>query len=1149
MRGLQRKRSTLDNHHLEYFYFPHSSVASDLELSISSGYNFILSLLKRRKSILPRSHGLKFQIRIQILLVKFSFELDRFIRITPWFISENFSLFNKTNIAKHLDDAFSVCIGHLDNFVQTGSGWVIKKVKKISIIIMRYKLFSGSCSLKELPSSLSKKKGLIVLRNTEQDKCFLYAVSAALCQEKKNSTRLKKIYKEILSVLPAKFMMYPVTIKEIQSFEKVMPISVNVYGYHKILFPYYVSEWREKKYHVDLLLHQNHYYAIKEISSLITCKVNRRKTYVCRFCLSYFVNYKRYLLHEKLCLQECQQIILPTKDEAFLKFKAYKSKIFAPFIIYADLETAILPPVLTNTNKGINKRNHVPIASCFYTVCTVRDNLSQKKPFLYVGLDCIDVFFSELEKEFVRISSLKNELYVPIIMTKEDKVKFSNQLFCEMCGKFFSKTVEKVRDHCHLTGKYRLALCSNCNFTYAKTDFDVLVVFHGLNNYDQHFLIPKLYKYANKARIRIIPRNNQKFLSFAINNLVFKDSHEFLAGSLANLVKDLKSKGEKYFYHVNKFFKNTTQRNYLYRKGVFPYNYITDINVLRESSLPLKDYFYNDLSKSIISDEDYSFAIKVWNIFSCNTLEDYLKIYLLADVLLLADVFENFRITSFFNYNLDPAHFVSNAQYTLNAFLNYTHLELELLTDVNKYFYLVRGIRGGVSMVCKRFSEANNKYLNNYDKDKPSKYIFYIDCNNLYGKAMLDPLPYKNFRWMKKDEFNLQEILDTSVDSDVGYILECTLVYPKSLHDKHKDFPLAPEKIKIPFDKLSMYAQMICLQNKLKASTNSEKLSCTFRDKNRYILHYRTLQLYLKLGLQLKYIHNILVFKQKRILKDYILLNTQKRTEATNSFDVNYFKLMCNSLYGKTMERPDKRTKVKLVSDCKKYEKIVSDLNFKNGVYINKKLVSLQSKHAIIKVDKPFYLGMSILDISKLYMFSFHYEIMQKIYSYEKLQLLYTDTDSFIYEIETDDLFDDLKKYTQYFDFSNYSENHDLYSVENKKKPGFFKDECAGNIIKSFVGLRSKMYSIKMDNDLADEYKIAKGVSRSVIANDLTFQNYVDCLFGNNQVEHSFSSIQSKDHKVFTGKQNKICLSPFDDKRFLLNNIDTLPYAHYKTLT
>ena len=139
-------------------------------------------------------------------------------------------------------------------------------------------------------------------------------------------------------------------------------------------------------------------------------------------------------------------------------------------------------------------------------------------------------------------------------------------------------------------------------------------------------------------------------------------------------------------------------------------------------------------------------------------------------------------------------------------------------------------------------------------------------------------------------------------------------------------------------------------------------------------------------------------------------------------------------------------------------------------------------------------------------------------------------------------------KNSQYFDFSNYSENHDLYSIQNRKKPGFFKDECAGNIIKSFVGLRSKMYSIKMDNDLADEYKIAKGVSRSVIANDLTFQNYVDCLFGNNQVEHSFSSIQSKDHKVFTGKQKKICLSPFDDKRFLLNNIDTLPYAHYKTL-
>ena len=848
-------------------------------------------------------------------------------------------------------------------------------------------------------------------------------------------------------------------------------------------------------------------------------------------------------MHNKLCGQDnCQHFSMPSKDKSILRFTNFSSLVPYPFVIYADLETVILPKRHINNGKLVSKKVHRAAAVCAYTVCNVNDEYSSAKPFLYVGYDCIDKLLEHLNGELFRVNNILCSCIKPLVMNEQQKIDFQMAKKCYMCFERFTDASNKVRDHCHLSGNYRFPLCSRCNLTYAKASSNIVVLFHGLNNYDHHFIVSKLGKYKNMYNINVLPKNSQKFLSFTLGRLTFKDSIEFLNASLSSLVKNLLNKGEEYFKHVNKIFVDPNKRKLLYRKGVFPYNYLSNIQKLSEQQLPEIECFYNDLTGEDISESEYAFANEVWETFACEDLKDYLSIYLVADVLLLADVFENFRANCMLNYNLDPAYYVSTPQYSLNAFLRRSNINLELFSDINKYLFVNKGVRGGVSMSVKRFAKANNRYLKEFDSNEEASSILYLDCNNLYGHAMAQWLPCSDFKWVRKRDYNLQAILNCAVDSSIGYILECTLSYPSKLHYIHNDYPLAPEHKKIYKSSLSPVAKMMIIKNGIRHNS-SEKLLCTFYTKHRYVLHYRCLQLYVSLGMKIRKVHKVLSFTQGPILKDYIMFNTQKRAESNNDFDKNYFKLMCNSLFGKTMERQERRTKVNLVTDVEKYERIVSKLTFKSAIKITKDLVSCQSKYPTIKINKPTYLGMCILDIAKYFMYLFHYKVMLPFYGKNRLRLLYTDTDSLVYHVQTEDLYSDLNSLKEYFDFSNYDPSHSLFSSRNKKIPGYFKDECGGKSIKCFVSLRSKMYAFILD-DNNEEKKIAKGVHKSVIHHKLKFKNYFKSLFNWKQYENDFSCIRSKSHEVYTSEERKMSLSPFDDKRYLVSHLESIPYGH-----
>ena len=293
---------------------------------------------------------------------------------------------------------------------------------------------------------------------------------------------------------------------------------------------------------------------------------------------------------------------------------------------------------------------------------------------------------------------------------------------------------------------------------------------------------------------------------------------------------------------------------------------------------------------------------------------------------------------------------------------------------------------------------------------------------------MIQYLPTGGFEWLTEKEVDLSKYND---ESEKGLILEVDLEYPEELHDLHNDYPLAAEKIKVTEDMLSPYCREIAEKFKVKVGL-VKKLVPTLSNKERYVLHYRNLQLYMSLGLKLTKIHRALEFNQSPWLKPYINFNTKKRAEAKNSFEKDFFKLMNNSVFGKTMENLRKRQDIRLVTDKEKLSKWASKPSFISSKIFNEDLVAIHKIKPTLKLNRPAYVGMCILDLSKTLMYDFHYNYIKSQYG-DKARLLFTDTDSLTYEIEADDVYQDFWKDKHLFDNSDYPKNSRFLMTQTRK--------------------------------------------------------------------------------------------------------------------
>ena len=348
---------------------------------------------------------------------------------------------------------------------------------------------------------------------------------------------------------------------------------------------------------------------------------------------------------------------------------------------------------------------------------------------------------------------IKKHFNKSLVMTKVDEQDFKTMDGCHICGEKYTDKDVRIRDHCHITGKFRGSAQKECNLKLRikPENLKIPVILHNLREYDSHIImqqigeIAKKHAYTNKKgekqdlTINAIPNNMEKYMAFMLgNHLTFIDSLQ-LSSSLDKLVSNLPKDD---LIYTSKVFKGK-RLNLMSQKSVYPYDFMDSFEKFNQTELPTKDQFYSILNNQHITDDEYDHAKKVWKTFK--TMGEYHDLYLGSDVLLLTDVFENFRKTCMQYYKLDPGHYFASPGLSWDAMLKMTNVKLELMTEINMFQFIEKGMRGGVSYISNRYGKANNKCMKEYDEKAPSKYIMYLDANNLYGWTMSQYLPTGNF--------------------------------------------------------------------------------------------------------------------------------------------------------------------------------------------------------------------------------------------------------------------------------------------------------------------------------------------------------------------------------------------------------------------
>ena len=603
---------------------------------------------------------------------------------------------------------------------------------------------------------------------------------------------------------------FPVSFRDIKKFESKNQISVSILAeeYKQI---YICRKGGNYEHIANLMLitegNHKHYVAIKSLSRLLSSKKNKHNgtQYFCMNCLQGYSNESSRDEHFRYCTNnEAVRIEMPHR-KPIVEYLDGQYQYKVPFIMYADFESILElisgpePNPKISSAPGVNV--HTPSGWCVrseFAYGEVKDPLK-----LYRGKDCVSKFCEHIIGEARRLyNSFPEKPMIPL--TKDQIKKYNRVSKCHICFKHFKDGDRKVRDHCHYSRECRGAAHSLCNLQYKIPSY-IPVVFHNLAGYDVHLFIRELSKYG--SQMGIIAKNTEDYISFSIKgkyvdkngeecskeiDLRFIDSIKFMSSSLDSPVNNL-ARGSNEFFDFHEY--NEHQRELLIRKGIYPYEYMDSWGRFEETNLPPKDSFYSALSMSGVSKTDYEHAGKVWGEFGINNMGEYHDLYLKTDVILLANIFEAFRNVCLNNYGLDPAHFYTAPRLAWKACLKKTGIHLELLLDPDMLLMFESRIRGGITQSVHRWAVANNPYMGSeYDPIKPTKYLQYLDANNLYGWAMSQPLPTGGFRWVDVSPYEINELVS---HKDRGYLLEVDVAYPRELHDYHNDLPFMCGRMKI----------------------------------------------------------------------------------------------------------------------------------------------------------------------------------------------------------------------------------------------------------------------------------------------------------------------------------------------------------------
>ncbi|GET50790.1 hypothetical protein RIR_jg27311.t2 [Rhizophagus irregularis DAOM 181602=DAOM 197198] len=632
------------------------------------------------------------------------------------FKTRNMPILPSTVINGTFNFALARIMQKVEDYVNYGSGWEFYRVEKIFIEISQFQPPTGAGHI-SLPKDLATKKGVVNPAN-DDDKCFQWAILAALHPVEKNAERISK-YKEYINELNFEGIEFPVQADEVilRRFERQNPtiaLCICEWRDHR-LCPIYVTDRddAEGRKIIDLVLISNgekqHYYWIKNMSRLVNKRTkDGHATFVCRWCISHFTHQQE--IHDKhvaICrglkkTPQADRMPSVKKGNDIYEFKNWKRRMQVPYYFVADFEALVMdiPPTDEDKDKKTKKvQEQIP---CSYSYIKVRyDGVSESQK-IFTGENAAQKFVIEMLNE---AEAIRNEFRNPMEMmplTTQEQVSYDNAINCWICRNPLDGN--KVRDHCHITGRYRGAAHRGCNLDLSikPREMHIPVIFHNLSGYDGHIIMQGIGAMECEDDIDPIPYNMEKYMAFKLGSLRFIDSLQFMKSSLDKLASNLgaeKCRAQK-----------CSNPQHLWRidAGVYPYEYMDDWKKFEKTSLPPKGAFYSKLNETHISDKEYEYAQYVWEKAGCKTMQDYHDIYLKTDVLLLADIFQNFREMALKKYGLDPLWYYSTPGFAWDALFLMTGQRLDLITDQDMYMMVEQGLRGGISIVSKRYARANN---------------------------------------------------------------------------------------------------------------------------------------------------------------------------------------------------------------------------------------------------------------------------------------------------------------------------------------------------------------------------------------------------------------------------------------------------------
>ena len=1144
---------------------------------------------------------------LDILDVKVSFSLSvNFIQV-----DNNGVVYNRTPIVFSIpmtplcnvsyDAICSRFTSDIENCVSLASNLMVEFVNYLDMNVVLYNSIERCARSNSvlLPEKLRNKKAVVNVNNTGND-CFRYALLSVLHYNDVERDRQRPSkYTQWLQEHNWTGITFPMTAGQLPLFERNNPgLVINLLEWkdedstvHRIRTAPIPKSTEQDVRCVNIMAVQVeedkwHYVGVTNLDRLL-CEKNKLSGYTycerCFRCLRYNIKDgkgKQQVVdeHRHGCYADKPDSV--KMPESFsLQFENWKAIDRLPYVVYADAEC-----YLERDSDVITKHIPVSIGCLLVPRSDMKHTPLEKSYTVFTGPDCMLQFchhIHQLSREVYEWN--KKYTRVPLNVTAYELRQRDSATACYICSEVFMSEEEKVMEHDHINGKLRGISCKPCNSKMKLRRNMLPVFFHNGRGYDNHLLCQYALGEMKQWKVEPIPQTKENYISMTASydidkyfnkkkqkeisirmKIQFKDSAQFLHSSLSELVGNLEMSD---LIHTKSAFPSEAQshlefygesnkvHSLINAKGVFPYEWFDTVQKLESRSLPSQESFRDRLNIAECSDIEYMHAQKAWEVFGCNTFCDYMLSYLKLDVHQLADVFEKFRDLALHEDGLDPAHYFTLPGFTLDSALKMCKTELNLLDTVEKYEYVESGIRGGCTFVNKHHIMINSEelYPDEYNPSSAQREMMYVDANNLYGHALTEPLPIGEGTWMEEyAEFQDKDWILTQdfVNCDYAYLVDVDLIYPPKLHDETCSLPLAPEKMVIPTTYHSEFMKKLVESEygEGKQRRPTTKLLLTQFDKPNYVVHARLLQFYVKMGMKIERVNRVLRFRQSRVFKKYIEYNSMKRMQASNDFEKDFYKLKNNALYGKTVENKRRRMRFCLASTPEEVMKYSSNPSFNDCIIFNEHLVGCHLLRERIILDKPIFIGQTVLDIAKLIMYELYYVKLKK-YETEfncKIDVVGGDTDSFFLVVDNCSVYDQLVPAMlrdDLLDTSNFDKSHKYYSEKNRARLGCIKDESKGEPYREWVLLKPKCYS--METIARKVAKRAKGVKRATVKKKITHKDYYQAYKEKKHIYHTQMRIGSKKHNLTTTTFTKKSLSSFEDKRCWLKSNFSLPYGHY----